>query len=212
MTARDAVRTRARGWRDPRLVIGLIIVLVTTVAGAKIFASGDHTAGYWALAEPVKAGETVKEGDVTEVRARLSNDTEGQYLRSDEVAADELTSKVWNRDLSPGGLLPRDVIAGTDADDSSQLPLAVDEGAFPADLQRGDEVDVWVGPAEGDPLSDRSEPVLRGVKVLSVGEPDELGASGRTVLVEVGPDLAASVISAVGAGHVTVVRVRPWTS
>lgn len=205
--ARAAQRIQARGWRDPRLVAGIIIVLATTLLGAKLFISQDHTDGYWSLASPVKAGETVRTADVVEVRARLTGDTKDSYVRSDHVSASELTSKVWTVDMSPGGLLPRTVLADSDHDDASQLPLAVDDGALPADLKRGDAVDIWVGPAQGETQSSEAEAVLREATVLSAGEPDALGSGTRTVLVAVDPDIAPSVISAIGSAHVTIVRV-----
>src|SRR5699024_9151758 len=111
-----------------------------------------------------------------------------------------------------GGLITPDVLADPEEKHDSQLPLAVEDGAFPTDLQRGDVVDVWVGPDQGDTPGDSAEAVLRSATVLSAGQSDELGAATRTVLVKVDPDLAPSVIAAIGAGHITLVRVQPWTS
>jgi len=211
-TGGPAQRIRSRGWRDPRLIFGIVIVLITTVIGAQLFRTHERTIGYWALAAPVKAGESVVADDLVEVHVRLSGTTQEHYLRSDEIAADDLNSQVWARDLRAGGLIPPDALADPEAKQDSQLPLAVEDGAFPADLQRGDVVDVWVGPDQGDALSDGAEAVLRSARVLSAGQPQELAATTRTVLVQVDPDLAPSVVAAIGAGHITLVRVRPWTS
>lgn len=207
-----AQRIRARGWRDPRLAFGLVLVLVTTIIGAQLFRTHDRSVGYWALAGPVKAGESVVVDDLVEVQVQLSGATRERYLRSDEIAAGDLNSRIWVRDLRAGGLIPPDALADPEAKHDSQLPLAVEDGALPADLQRGDVVDVWVGPDEGDAPGDSAEAVLRGATVLSAGQSHELGAATRTVLVEVDPDLAPSVITAIGAGHITLVRVQPWTS
>jgi hypothetical protein len=95
------------------------------------------------------------------------------------------------------------------AGEVTQLPLTIASGAAPADLSRGDRVDVWVGPGPGDDAGQDAERVLRDVRVVSSGGSGTVrGAPSRTVVVDV-PDaeLTGSVVSTVAAGHVTMVRV-----
>ncbi|MEH3034018.1 MAG: hypothetical protein PGN07_08245 [Aeromicrobium erythreum] len=88
---------------------------------------------------------------------------------------------------------------------AAELPLVVAPGAAPTDLVRGDRVDVWTGPGPGDDTGLPARRVLGGVPVVSVGRGS---GGGRTVVVDVGRrPLAPAVVAAVGAGHVTLVRV-----
>ena len=42
-----ALRLRNPSWRDPRLWVGVALVLVSVVAGARLLASADDTVGVW---------------------------------------------------------------------------------------------------------------------------------------------------------------------
>jgi hypothetical protein len=103
----------------------------------------------------------------------------------------------------------RSALTTHEAGGVTELPLTITAGAAPSDLQRGDRVDVWVGPGPGDDATQKAARVLRDVRVVSSGGSAAVhGASSSTVLVDVSEaDLSGSVVSTVAAGHVTMVRV-----
>lgn len=205
-SASPARRLGGRSWRDPRLLIGVLLVLGATVLGARAFAAQDDTTAYWAVREDVRAGSTASPDQLERVRVRLGDDTAQRYV--DATTTPDLAGRIWSRDLAAGALVEPAAWTAPAPADSHELPLRVDAGAFPRDLARGDAVDVWAGPAPGEPAEEDAERVLSGVRVVSAGSDDPVGEPGRTVVVAVERDqLVPRTMSAVSARHVTLVRV-----
>lgn len=211
MTYRSVpTRLRLRPWREPRLVLGVLLVLGATVLGARLAAAGDDSVEYWAVRSAVTPGDAVSEDMLEPISIRLSGASAGNYVRTDEEFDAPLDELVWAHDLSPGSLVGKTSLVAREGRSHGELPLSVAEGAAPGDLQRGDLVDVWVGPGPGDDPTSDAVRVLEAVKVLQTGDDAAAlgGALARTVLVEVDEArLGTSVIGTVAAGHVTLVRV-----
>lgn len=210
-----AQRISVHPWRDPRLLLGIMLVLLSTVIGAKVFAAQDDTVAYWSVRDSVAAGDRVKRGDLTSTRVGLDSSTGDHYVRvSDELPA-MMNELVWGRDLGSGSLVDQSALVVEAERAAGELPLNVAGGSFPIDLRSGDRVDVWVGPGPGEPSEEKSARVLKAVRVLSTGDDSSAvaGSSARTILVaipEVTPaetGLAETTLSAISAGHVTLVRV-----
>lgn len=191
-------------------MLGILLVLGATVLGARLAASGDDTVQYWAVRADVTPGDTVTEDALEPARLDLSKGAAANYIRIDDDFDAPLSELVWAHDLAPGSLVTRTAMIRRDGRSSGELPLNVAEGAAPADLSRGDRVDVWVGPGPGDDPGASTERVLEGVRVLQTG--DEASAVGgslaQTVLVEVAEaELGTTVVGTLATGHVTLVRV-----
>jgi hypothetical protein len=187
--------------------VGALLVLGATVGGARLVASQDDTVAYWAVADDVRAAGSVSAAQLEPVRARLEGVSDQHYLRADEPPP--VDGRVWARDLPAGTLVDASALTAVASDDGHELPLKVEEGAFPADLSDGDRVDVWAGPAPGQGAAEEAERVLTGARVVSAGAADPaLGQTARTVVVAVESDqVQAQVVAAVSARHVTLVRV-----
>jgi hypothetical protein len=208
--ARPASRVRPQPWRDPRLLVGVLLVLGATVLGARLVAANDDTVAYWAVGDTVEAGDVVRREHLEPAQVRLPSGTDERYLRTDEELLAPLGELVWGQRVAAGSLVARDALVPRTSASTSELPLNVAAGAFPADLARGDLVDVWVGPGPGDDTEAEARRVLEAVRVVeSKGDAAAVGGSlARTVLVDVGErPLEGSVVSTVAAGHVTLVRV-----
>ena len=54
-------------WRDPRLLVGILLVLVSVIAVVGIVRAGDRTQAYLAAAHDIRVGETVKPEDLRTV-------------------------------------------------------------------------------------------------------------------------------------------------
>ncbi len=190
-------------------MLGVLLVLTSTVLGATAVAAGSSSTGYWAVRSEVLAGDPIERADLVRADAHLPADAARHLLPTDEALPARLADLVWSQDLEDGTLVTRSAMASRQAGGLTELPLTVAEGAAPGDLRRGDDVDVWVGPGPGDDTTDKSVRVLDGVRVVSSGGTSTLRATrSRTVLVDVsGVELSGSVVSTVAAGHVTLVRV-----
>ena len=204
-----AQRLRVRAWRDPRLLIGLLLVLGATILGARLAAASDDTVEYWSVSSSVQAGDPVDPDELRTTRVRLSGGTGDNYVRTDEEFEAPLDELVWAHPVAGGSLIDKAAVVPASQGERSQLPLSVADGAAPADLGRGDLVDVWVGPGPGDEPGRVAKRVLESVRVVeSAGDAVAAGGLARTVLVDVeAAQLEGSVVGTVATGHVTLVRV-----
>lgn len=187
-----------------------MLVLVATVVGAKAYTARDNTVAYWALNSTVAAGERVASGDLVATRVRLSGRVADRYLPvSDEFPA-ALHDLMWARDGAAGTLVERSAVIPAADEVAMELPLNVAAGSFPIDIGKGDRVDVWVGPAPGQPSEGEAVRVLHAVRVESAGADDHaLGSSlSRTIMVGVNDeDLTSDAMSSISARRVTLVRI-----
>jgi hypothetical protein len=191
-------------------VLGVLLVLGATVLGARLAAAGDDRVEYWAVGSGTTPGDVVSPDDLRPAKVRLPDAAADNYIRTDEQLDAPLDELVWAYPLARGSLVGRDALVARTATDPGQLPLSVTQGAAPADLARGDVVDVWVGPGPGDEPGGQAVRVLAGVRVLRSG--DEAASAGgslaQTVLVDVdSSQLGTDVIGTVSTGHVTLVRI-----
>jgi hypothetical protein len=187
-----------------------LLVLGATLMGARLAAASDDTVEYWSVSSSVAPGDPVTKESLQSTRVRLSAATSGNYVRTDEEFEAPLDELVWAHGVAAGSLVDKDALLPRSRTKRSQLPLSVADGAAPANLDRGDVVDVWVGPGPGDEPAGNAKLVLESVRVIDSGDEAaaQSGALGQTVLVDVDDSqLRGSVVSTVAAGHVTLVRV-----
>lgn len=208
-SVRPARRLPGRSWRDPRLLVGVLLVLGAAVGGARLLAAQDDSVAYWAVRDDVRAAGAVSADQLEPVRARVDGDAAQHLLPAEGDAP--VDGRVWARDLPAGALVDAGALVPADEAGGHELPLRVETGSFPADLAAGELVDVWVAPApgQGDPGGEARQ-VLEAARVVSAGSDDAaLGQSARTVAVAVEPGtVQPDVVAAVSTGRVTLVRVR----
>lgn len=147
-----AVRAARSGWRDPRLWVGLLIVAVSVVAGARLLASADDTVQVWGVAADAGPGARLDPGQLVAHRVRFADDADlGDYYAVDDELPADLRLV---RGVSAGELLPRAAVgsAGTPAD-TVELPIAVAAELVPPAVGSGSVVDVYlVGARHAGPL------------------------------------------------------------
>src|SRR5215213_7649496 len=97
-----ASRAQAPGWRDPRVAIGVVIVAVSVLIGARVLAGADDTIAVWSVRNDVPTGSTLEAGDLVSVRVHFAGDGADRYL---PVAADLDPGTTVTRDLGAGELV-----------------------------------------------------------------------------------------------------------
>jgi hypothetical protein len=157
-----ALRATRPGWRDPRLAVGVGLVALCGLLGARLLASADDTVAVWALAGPGVAGERLANADLEVVRMRFADPAQADRYVS---AADQLPAgAVLTRGVGPGELLPRAALGDQQQAQLVQLPITVAAQAVPSTLVIGTAVDLWVTPRD----SRRAVRVLDDVPVLAL--------------------------------------------
>jgi hypothetical protein len=197
--------TRAR-WLDARLLIGLLLVLVSVVVGAKVFADADQRVEVWSVTHDLGADTPLSRDDLQAASVNLSDAT-GRYL----AASENLDGLVLTRPVGRGELLPLTAVGRPGATDQRRIVIAVDRFGV-SGLRKGQVVDVYVvrETPSGDPPT-RPELVLDQV---TVGEDVKsgggaFGGSGSTAGVSLLVDGAdvPDLIDAVAHGDVYLVQV-----
>lgn len=185
-----ARRLRPPSWFEPRLVAGVLLVVVSVATGARIVATADRSVQVWALDRDVAAGTVLTAEDVRPARVRLF-DSAPLYLRSTQAP----TGRSVSRGLGKGELLP--VAALRHPPPGVVVAIPVRPENAPA-VSRGQSVDVWAGTKDCAP-----QRVLAAVPVQEVRS-DRVGALASSsgplqVVVRVGAADAERLLTALGA-------------
>ncbi|NIK62052.1 hypothetical protein [Kribbella shirazensis] len=203
--AAPAQRNRKARWKDGRLVLGVLLVAITALAGAKLLSSADDTTTIWAAKHELKLGTPLTTDDLTTVRVRFTSSDDSQRYLSADAALEGL---VVGRTVGPGEFVPKDAAVPASDRDRTEMPLSVATGHLPSDTAVGDLVDVWVVPkAEGQP----ARPLWSSVRVLQIDSLKGVAGGSARRQITVGltqSDLPRipSALTAISAGEPTLVR------
>ena len=212
----QASRLATPSWLDGRLVLGVLLVLVSIVVGARLLSSADASQQVWVATHDLAPGSTLADGDLRQGQVRLF-DHGGRYLGA--IGAKPV-GYVLQRGVGADELLPRDSLTRPDAVGRPlrDVSVPVAPGHLPDDLQSGQQVDVYVTPEgrAGSPTSSSPMPsstagtrlVLSRVSVTLRPRAGGLGATAATgVVLSVSEPDALALVAAVAAGGIDLVRV-----
>lgn len=204
-----AARSAPRGWRDPRLWVGVLLVAGSVVAGARVLATADDTTAVWAAAGELAEGQVLAAEDLTATRVRFADAADaGRYLAVDDELPAELT---LTRDLGAGELVPAAALGAGSGEATVSVSVSLPAEQVPTDIASGSRVDVWVlGDDRGGRRGASAEQVLADVLVLEAPSAAESFAAttGRQVVLavpEAEEEALARVLAASGDESVRIV-------
>ncbi|ABW15179.1 SAF domain protein [Parafrankia sp. EAN1pec] len=216
-----ARRLGRRRWRDSRLLIGVLLVLVSVVAGARLFATADRTRQWVVAAADLPAGHIVVDSDLTTATAHLDGAMSDRYYPGDRRS--ELLGATLARPVSSGELLSGADFAGEGAAATRLVPVIVKAGRVP-DLSPGDHVDVFVyqpgAAAPPETGGDPAQPAQEGQAVAGAGveiqvlhdvefvAQDRLNSGDRSLSLRVPVDDAIRAVAASQSERVDVVKLE----
>lgn len=186
--SRGSARLSPPRWRDPRVLIGVFLVLASIAGTWAVITRVAASVTVWSAVEPLVPGSVVEPEDVTAVEVRLA-DTAGLYL---SVGAPIPAGSTVRTTIGAGELVPADAVVRPS--DLSGRVVSVDvDGSVPADVARGSRVDLWATPVDTEEL----DPVrlLSGVDVISL-ERDTQGfaSSGQNRLEVFVPEASVAEV------------------
>lgn len=199
-------RVRGPRWRDPRLLVGVVLVLVSVAVGGRLYASADNTTQVWAAAHDLDEGSVIHADDVV-LRGVQLGDVKPRYL----AASTHPTGYVVVRAVRKGELLPSGaVVRPGEVAQRRQVTVPVRRDHLPPGLQPGRRVDVYATakPSGGD--RPRPELVVSGAVVAAVDDSgSRLGSTGADVgvVLSVPPSVVPRLIGGIRTGDVDLVRV-----
>lgn len=208
-TSPPARRLDRPRWLDPRLLVGVLLVLASVAVGARVIAAAERGELVWSAARDLPAGTTLRADDLQATSVRLA-DSAAQYV---DANAAPPTGYVLVRDLAAGELVPAAAVASADQSSRQRLvSVPVTAHLFPAGLERGHRVDVYLTVATDTGAAATTEPelVLADAAVAEVAAGSNgFGPSSGTigVVLEVDASEAPAVVAAVAAGTIQLVRL-----
>lgn len=174
-----AARLKRPSWKDPRLLMGVLLVLVSVAGVVFLINSADRTTEVYAAREGIAVGETLTPENVVRARVRLG-DTEQHYI---PVASGLPEGVVAVQRVGKDQLVPRASLGRVDELDRKPVALTITE-TLPSQAIAGSRVDVWV--AQPDAKNGFSEPklLLPGAEIAEVSDGSTaLGSTRTTVLM-----------------------------
>jgi hypothetical protein len=178
-----APRLRRPTWRDPRLLIGLVLLLSSVALGARIVALADHTEPVYAARATLPTGTPLTAEVLDVVRLRLSG-TDAAYLDARRPLP---IGQVLIRTVGAGEIIPLASIAPAAQILSRPVSIPL-EGEAPAGLTAGGLVDLWASARRRDAVGggfDEPERIARTVEVFAVRTPGTGLSTSRAASVEV---------------------------
>lgn len=188
-------------WRDPRLLVGLVLIAASVAGVVSLVRAGDRTEPFYAARADLPPGTALSPQDVVLVQVRVD---QSEYVG----AAQEISGAVLTRQVGEGELLPASALASEE--DYSARPIAVTTTRPVSEgIARGSLVDVWLTVVD-DAGQPSSTAIATAVAVDEVVTDDRAfaGAGAEIVYVNVPQDQLAAFLDALALdGEVSVVGV-----
>ncbi|MCW2606555.1 MAG: hypothetical protein JWO60_1248 [Frankiales bacterium] len=219
-----ANRLASPSWLDTRLVLGVLLVLVSVVVGARVLSSASTTQAVLVAKRDLPAGATLTAEDLEVEEVRLDEEQTRRLLRAPD-GENRYVGSVVRRPVDAGEFVPLTALRVAAETEDRQFTLNVEVGHFPPGLAPGDVVDVYVTPVTDGSMPQAtpspagptqlsatgSRQVLGGVVVESAKLP-EGGLGGGSTSLPVVLNLARTdvlkMVTAVAQGRIDLVRVR----
>lgn len=175
-------RLRRPGWKDPRLLAGVMIVLLSVSGVVALVSSLDRTAPVYAADRQFAVGERVTEDALRIVDVRIDEVSE-HYLSAEEQLSHDLQFVTV---VEEGELIPQRAVDTADPQGRQAVTLEVDHALARA-VEPGRSVDVWAvgqGSAAEDVRESRADQLVAAAKVSAVSESSSAFGSSSVMTVE----------------------------
>lgn len=174
-----AARLKQPSWRDPRLVIGLVLVAASVVGCWQLVRVARDTTTVFAAAVDLPAGAPVTASDVTSSEVKLAG-AAGRYLDASSTWPHGLVAL---RTVAAGELIPAAAV-GSAADLTGRPVIVHVDGPLAEGVVPGARVDLWATAAPDDDARPKPERLAAAVRVVSVHPPKSGFGIDRSTAVE----------------------------
>ncbi|USQ78708.1 SAF domain-containing protein [Ornithinimicrobium faecis] len=193
-----ARRLRRPSWRDTRLLVGVLLVLLAVAGGVRLVTELDETTPVYAAAHPILPGQEVAAEDLVTVSVRMEAAMSHYVDATQPLAA----GTVALRQVAEGELVPSGALGSASEARDKTVTVPVDPASAQT-LTIGTVVDLWVsrqdpeqaGTAYGEPELLLSSAVI--ARTPSTGNGLGMGVGRAAVQVVVPADQVGAVISSV---------------
>ena len=162
-------------WRDPRFIIGFIMIFVSIVAVSGLVSQARAGTQLYYVTQDIAPGESLTTKNTAITNARIDTDV---YLRADE----ELAGRTVPRALRAGELIPRH-FAQADAESTMRTFVITVGDGLPEDTHVGTELELWFTPNArlGAEATQTPQSVTHKVYLVKIiGNTGTIGSSAGT--------------------------------
>ncbi|WP_207343817.1 hypothetical protein [Arthrobacter sp. E3] len=169
-------RLRKPSWKDPRLLIGILLILASVAGVVALVGNAGKTVPMYVARDALVVGQKITVESFTLIEVQLGEASD-KYLDPGEALA---KNAVAVRMVPKGEIVPRSSIGRTDALDRKPVSVTVEE-PLPKEVLVGSHVDVWV--SLPDERNGFKSPVLMlpGAEVAAVNAAASSLGSSRNV-------------------------------
>ncbi|MFJ5698158.1 hypothetical protein [Arthrobacter sp. NPDC093139] len=191
--AATGARLKKPSWKDPRLLVGVLLILASVMGVISLLGSADKTTEVFAAREAIGVGEKLTPDNVSRVKVRLG-DVESRYITAESGMPEGVVAV---QRIGKDQLLPRESLGNVDVLDRKPVAVTVQE-ALPDQAVAGTRVDVWVSMPDARNGFAQPKLLLPGAEIAQVSPGSTaLGSSKSTVLmVLVGDEHMPSLLGA----------------
>ncbi|MDX2341911.1 flagellar biosynthesis protein FlgA [Micrococcus sp. NPDC078436] len=176
----EGTRLRRPRWRDPRLIVGLVLVLVSVAGVVALVSASQRTQSYWAATRDIVPGAPVEAEQFAPAEANLG-DAGHLYLRADGPPP---AGRVASGTVRAGELVPLRLLGEVDPQRRRPVGVELDE-PLPDGVGVGDRVDVWVAaPVEGGRGHADPQRLAEGIEIIELAEDQGALGGGPTARVQ----------------------------
>ncbi len=174
-----APRLQKPSWKDPRLLIGVLLVLGSVAGVIALLGSADRTTQVYSAREDIAVGQVVTEADLSIVKVRL-DEVEPSYVTVEHGFAE---GKVALQRVAKNQLVPQASLGSADAVDRKPVAIAMEE-ELPAQAVSGTRVDVWVAVPGSNQAFEEPRLLLPSAEIAGMTSGSSaLGAAKTTVVM-----------------------------
>jgi SAF domain len=188
-------RVKTPSWFDPRLVLGIVLVLGSVALGAIVVSRADSSTSVAAVSHDLAAGTVLTAADVHPTRVRLQS-TASLYV----PAGTSVVGQTLARSLRSGELLARSAVGPTPNTETTLTVPVRPENA--PDVKRGQRIAVWVSTQYCQAVLVIGDVVVQDVRQAGTGALS--AASDESLVVRAPAALAQRVVTALGLEGATL--------
>lgn len=193
-----------RTWFDPRVAIGVALVVVSVLGVVGVVAASDRTEVVYVAAEPLAAGSRVTAADLSPAHVRLGSAI-SLYLAG-PVPSD---GYVVTRSVAAGEMVPVSALGRTAGASTAAMVLTL-TGQLPSSVVAGSDVDLWAAPKTATTAYGPPQVLVNAATVVRIVPGDGLISTGDRNRVELrvpGGDVARVLQSVADGDQISAVSV-----
>ncbi len=185
--------------RNSKRLIGFGLLAVSIIAALVLASAGQSKDRYWVANHTISIGDVIAAQDISLANADLGTAAIRYYPNTSL-----LVGEVAQRSISQGEWIPKDSLVQRGASQTTrQLPIGIGRSDLPADLGRGDLVDLYWIPKD---VKEPSNLIVSGIRVFGVDlKSRDLGGLVN-VIFSIEQREILNVTDAIGTGRIVVVR------